>query len=52
MSNTSGPPASDRDGRGAEPLLGLLDCGKDVWADEHADEYVNRLRDNWELIAT
>jgi len=22
--------------------------GKHIWADEHADQYVNRLRDDWE----
>jgi hypothetical protein len=31
-----------------DPLLSLIGSGKDIWADEHADEYVNRLRDNWD----
>jgi hypothetical protein len=31
-----------------DPLLALLGSGKDIWADEHADEYVQRLRENWE----
>lgn len=32
----------------ADPLLSLLGSGKDLWADEHADEYVNRLREGWQ----
>jgi hypothetical protein len=31
-----------------DPLLGLAGSGKDLWADEHADEYVHRLREGWE----
>ena len=31
-----------------DPLLKLQGSGKHLWADEPADEYVNRLRDNWE----
>jgi hypothetical protein len=31
----------------ADPLLALRGSGKQVWADEHADEYVHRLRENW-----
>ena len=31
-----------------DPLLALRGSGKDVWSDEHADEYVQRLRENWE----
>jgi hypothetical protein len=31
----------------ADPLMALYGSGKDVWADEHADEYVNRLREGW-----
>jgi hypothetical protein len=29
-------------------LLQLKGSGKDIWKDEHADEYVNRLREGWE----
>ncbi len=29
-------------------LLALKGSGKDIWKDEHADEYVNRLREGWE----
>lgn len=31
-----------------DPLLALYGSGKDLWADEHADEYVKRLREGWE----
>ncbi len=31
----------------ADPLLSLLGSGKDLWADEHANEYVHRLREGW-----
>ncbi len=31
-----------------DPLLALAGSGKQVWADEHADEYVSRLREGWE----
>jgi hypothetical protein len=30
----------------SDPLLVLRGSGKHLWADEHADEYVNRLRDD------
>ena len=38
---TSAAPESD-------PLLSLRGSGKHLWADEHADEYVRRLREDWE----
>jgi len=31
-----------------DPLLGLRGSGRKLWADEHADEYVRRLRKGWE----
>ena len=31
-----------------DPLLALRGDGKDLWADEHADEYVRRIREGWE----
>lgn len=31
-----------------DPLLKLRGSGKHLWADEHADEYVRRLREGWE----
>lgn len=31
-----------------DPLLNLAGSGKPIWADEHADSYVNRLREGWE----
>jgi hypothetical protein len=38
---------SNRTGR-FDALLALRGSGRDLWADEHADEYVNRLREGWE----
>jgi hypothetical protein len=32
----------------SDPLLSLYGSGKALWADEHADEYVARLRAGWE----
>jgi hypothetical protein len=29
-----------------DPLIQLVGSGKHIWADEHADEYVNRLRED------
>jgi hypothetical protein len=31
-----------------DPLLALCGSGNELWADEHADEYVRRLREGWE----
>lgn len=31
-----------------DPLIALRGSGKELWADEHADEYVRRLREGWE----
>jgi hypothetical protein len=31
----------------SDPLLALYGSGKELWADEHADEYVARLRAGW-----
>lgn len=31
-----------------DALLALRGSGRDLWADEHADEYVRRLRAGWE----
>ena len=31
-----------------DPLMALYGSGKDLWADEHADDYVRRLREGWE----
>ena len=30
-----------------DPLLALYGDGKDLWADEKADDYVRRLREGW-----
>ena len=32
----------------SDPLLQLRGSGRQLWADEHADEYVSRLRADWE----
>jgi len=34
-----------------DPLLALYGDGKDLWADEHADEYVRRIREGWDEAA-
>jgi len=31
-----------------DPLLALRGSGKHLWADEHTDDYVRRLREGWE----
>ena len=31
-----------------DPLLSLAGSGKHLWADEHADQYLNRLREGWQ----
>lgn len=31
-----------------DPLLALVGTGREIWADEHADEYIERLRRDWE----
>jgi hypothetical protein len=31
-----------------DTLLALYGSGRDLWADEHADEYIRRLREGWE----
>jgi len=33
---------------GTDPLLGLRGSGRTLWANEHADDYVRRLREGWE----
>jgi hypothetical protein len=32
----------------SDPLLQLRGSGKHLWAGEHADDYVGRLREGWE----
>jgi hypothetical protein len=31
-----------------DPLLSLRGSGKNLWASEHADDYIRRLREGWE----
>ena len=45
-SKQSPPPASADDIEN-DPLLRLRGSGRHIWADEHADEYVERLRREW-----
>jgi hypothetical protein len=40
--------ASARSERVRDPILALAGSGKELWADEHADDYVRRLREGWE----
>jgi hypothetical protein len=37
-----------RDALQSDPLLELVGSGRDLWANEHADDYVKRLREGWE----
>ncbi len=30
-----------------DPLLSAVGIAKELWADEHADEYVTRIRKDW-----
>jgi hypothetical protein len=39
--------ASEPKRRGPDPLLALRGSGRTLWADEHADDYLRRLRDAW-----
>ncbi len=34
-------------GHAEDPLLALVGSGTHIWASEHADDYVNRLREEW-----
>ena len=34
--------------READPILSLRGLGKELWANEDADAYVERLREGWE----
>jgi hypothetical protein len=34
-----------------DPLLKLRGSGRKIWSDEHGDEYVRRLRDDWDEIS-
>jgi len=42
-SSTGAPPAKEED-----PLLALYGSGKQLWAEEHADDYIRRLREGWD----
>lgn len=32
-----------------DAILGLRGLGREIWADEDADQYVHRLRKDWQL---
>jgi hypothetical protein len=34
--------------RDSDPLLALRGSGREIWANEHADQYVRRLREGWQ----
>ncbi len=40
--------AATRATREKDPLLAMAGSGKQLWSDEHADNYVRRLRDGWQ----
>lgn len=40
--------AGDREGDGIDPILSLRGLGREIWADEDADDYVARLREGWQ----
>lgn len=40
--------ASNHDECSTDPILSLRGLGKDVWADEQADRYVERMRKGWQ----
>ena len=40
--------ARNLDETSMDPILSLRGLGQDVWTDEEADHYVNRLREGWE----
>jgi hypothetical protein len=42
----SGPEPENEDEEG-DPLLALRGSGRELWADEQADQYVRRLREGW-----
>ena len=48
MSSRMPPPNNENKTTQRDPLLELLGSARDLWADEHADEYVQRLREPWE----
>ncbi len=34
-----------------DPLLAAIGSGRHIWQDEHADEYINKLRSGWDSTA-
>ena len=48
MSSQDPPPDKENKATQTDLLLELVGSGRDLWAGEHADEYVQRLHDDWE----
>ena len=41
-------PTSHRQRHKTDPLLRLIGLGKEIWKDEPADDYIRRLREEWD----
>jgi len=44
---SSPPPRTEAELFASDPLLSAVGIAKELWADEHADVYVARLRKDW-----
>jgi len=44
---SSPPPRTQAELFASDPLLSAVGIAKELWADEHADEHVARLRKDW-----
>jgi hypothetical protein len=40
----------NHDAADSDVLLRLRGSGKELWAEEHADDYMRRLREDWESL--
>ncbi len=47
LDSCCGDSGNDGDETETDPILSLHGLGKDIWADEEADDYVRRLRGEW-----
>ncbi len=47
LDSCRGDSGNDGDETETDPILSLRGLGKDIWADEEADDYVRRLRGEW-----
>lgn len=48
LSNADGADKDQEQKPEQDPLLVLAGSGAQLWSDEHADEYVRRLREDWD----